>query len=140
MTTSNQKNESTIAPETTPWRRIGIALGLSLVGTSLLGGVLLLVLDNIWWVAAGGILSLFAGGVYLGWKSREPEPLYGTLLAAMYVGVAVVGIFIGTFLAVLPDPLPGLAIGDSTFFFISPLLMLASGVAGTSLSGVMVRH
>lgn len=99
-----------------------------------------MVLDNIWWVAAGGILSLFVGGVYLGWKSREPEPLYGTLLAAVYVAMAVVGIFVGTFLAVLPDPLPGLAIGDSTFFFISPLLMLASGVAGTSLGGVMVTY
>ncbi|MBI2855951.1 MAG: hypothetical protein HYX93_03795 [Chloroflexi bacterium] len=138
MSTTSQENESAAA-EKTPWRQIGIALGLSLVGTALLGGVLLLVLDDIWWVAAGGILSLFSAGVYVGRGVGEPEPLYGTLLAAAYVAIAVVVIFVGTFLATLPDPLPGLAIGDSTFFFVSPLLMLASGVAGTIVGGVIGR-
>lgn len=128
------------APQTTPWRHIGIALGLSLVGTGLLAGALLLMLDNIWWVAAGGILSLFSGGFYLGRGIGEPEPLYGAVLAAAYVVVAVVVILIGTFLAILPDPFPGLAIGDSTFFFVSPLLMLASGVSGTIVGGVMVSR
>jgi cation transporter-like permease len=35
----------------------------------------------------------------------------------------------------VPDPLPGLATGDSTFFFLWPLLILAAGVAGSILGG-----
>lgn len=142
MTTSSQDNGSAAAAEKMPWRRIAIALGLSLAGTGLLGGVLLLALDNIWWVAVGGNLCLFGGALYLGRATGEPEPLYGTLLAAGYVAVVVVVIFVGTFLAtfetslpILPDPLPGLAIGNSTFFFVSPLLMLVSGVAGAVVGG-----
>lgn len=103
--------------------------------TAVLGGGLFLLQQNVWWLALGGLLSLFGGGVYLGWRSREPEPLYGSLLAVLYFGL-VVGVLLGGELAeVLPDPLPGLAIGDSTFFFVSPLLMLAASVSGSVLGG-----
>ena len=85
----------------------------------------------------GGALSLFGGAFYLGRSVGESEPLYGTLLAAAYVGVATVLILGGTLLVLLPDPLPGLAVGDSTFFFVSPLLMLLAGAVGSVVGGRM---
>ena len=114
---------------------VGIALALGVAGTAVLGGALLLLLDNVWWLALGGLLSLFGAEVYLGWQSRESEPLYGALLAVFYYGLVVGGLFGGELAERLPDPLPGLSIGDSTFFFVSPLLMLVASVAGTVLGG-----
>lgn len=117
------------------WRVIGVALAISMAGTAVLGGALFLFQQNVWWLAMGGLLSLFGGGVYLGWRSHEPEPLYGTLLAVLYFGLVVGILFGGELTEVLPDPLPGLAIGDSTFFFVSPLLMLVASVVGSVLGG-----
>lgn len=112
-----------------------MALAISILGTALLGGVAFLLQQNVWWLAMGGLLSLFGAGVYVGWQSHEPEPLYGTLLALLYFGL-VAGILFGGELAErLPDPLPGLEIGDSTFFFVTPLFMLAASVAGSVLGG-----
>jgi hypothetical protein len=108
-----------------------------MIGTAGLGGVLLFLLDNSWWLAAGGALSLFGGAFYLGRSVGDPEPLYGTLLAAAYVGVATVLILGGTLLALLPDPWPGLEVGDSTFFFVSPLLLLLAGALGSMVGGRM---
>ena len=48
-------------------------------------------------------------------------------------------IFGGTWAGKLPDPMPGLATGDSTFFFLWPLLILAAGVVGSIVGGRVVR-
>jgi hypothetical protein len=114
---------------------VAIALAISVIGTAVVGGALLVVQDNIWWLAVGGLASLFGGGIYLGRQCREPEPLFGAVLAVVYYGLVVGGLFGGELSERLPDPLPGLAIGDSTFFFVSPLLMLVAGVAGAVLGG-----
>lgn len=111
------------------------ALGLSMAGTAVVGGILFLLGQNVWWLALGGLLSLFAAGAWLGRQAREPEPLYGALLAVLYFGLVAGALFGGELAEALPDPLPGLAIGDSTFFFVSPLLMLLAGVGGSVLSG-----
>ncbi len=112
-----------------------LALIISVAGTALLGGILLALLDNVWWLTLSGLLSLFGGGLYLGWQKREPEPLHGTLLAVIYFGLVVGFLFGGELAEKLPDPLPGLPRGDSTFFFVSPLLMLVGSVAGSVLGG-----
>lgn len=114
---------------------LGVALVISAAGTAILGGALMFLLDNVWWLALGGLLSLLGAGVFLGRRCREAEPLYGVLLAIFYFGFVVVGLFGGELAERLPDPLPGLSIGDSTFFFVSPLLMLVAGVAGVVLGG-----
>lgn len=123
-------------------RQVGTALAISVAGTAILGGMLFLLAQNVWLMALGGLVSLLAGGAYLGRKSGEPEPLYGTLLAVLYFGMAVGILFGGELAEALPDPLPGLAIGDSTFFFVTPLLMLAASVLGSVLGGRLLaqRH
>lgn len=111
------------------------ALGLTTVGTAVTGGILFLLGQNVWWIAMGGLISLFVAGAWLGWDAREPEPLHGVLLAVLCLGLVVGALFGGELVEALPDPLPGLAIGDSTFFFVLPLLMLLVGVAGSVLGG-----
>ncbi len=112
-----------------------VALVIAVTGTALLGGVLLFLQDSVWWLALGGLASLFGAGVYLGWRCGEAEPLYGALLGIFYFGLVAGGLFGGELWERLPDPLPGLSIGDSTFFFVSPLLMLVAGVAGSVIGG-----
>lgn len=116
-------------------RDIGMAAAASVAGTVMLGGLPFLLQQNVWWIATGALVSLLGAGAYLGRRSGEPEPLYGALLAVLYFGLVVGLLFGGELAEVLPDPLPGLAIGDSTFFFVTPLLMLAASVLGSVLGG-----
>lgn len=118
-----------------PWREVGFGLVLSLAGTALAGGALVLLQGNVWWLALAGVLALVGGGAFVGWRRGEGEPLYGALLAVLYYGVVVAVLFVGTLTDWLPDPLPGLAIGDSTFFFVWPLLQLVGAVAGAVVGG-----
>ncbi len=125
------------AAPNTPWKLVWIALAISILGTTLLGGVAFAIDRNVWWIALGGAASLMAGGGFLGSRSGEPEPVYGSLLAILYFGPVVVILFGGMLTDWLPDPLPGLGIGDSTFYFVSPLLMLAAAVAASVFGGKM---
>jgi hypothetical protein len=127
-------------PSVVSWRCIGQGLAISIAGTAVLGFALLSIDKNVWWLAIGGLVWLFLGGVYLGWQAREPEPLLGVLLAIIYFGLVASALFGGELAEWLPDPLPGLAIGDSTFFFVSPLLMLVAAVSGSVLGGWWPRH
>ena len=127
---------------TGPTRRtLLIAVATSFAATGALGAPLYyLVAHNMWWVAVASVPALAAAGFYLGWEVREPEPLYGTILSLVYFGIVSVILFVGTWFGKVPDPMPGLATGDSTFFFVWPLLMLAAGVAGSVIGGrVVVR-
>lgn len=123
-------------------RRVFLAaLAMSVGGTAALGAVLFLLSESVWWFVLSSTLSLLSAGFYLGWKTREPKPpLYGALLAILYFGLAVAILFGGELAEKLPDPLPGLDIGDSTFFFVSPLLMLAAGFLGSILGGRAARR
>ena len=117
-------------------RELLAALATSMAGTAALGGALyFLQAHNVWWVAVASAPSLIAAGFYLGWRVDEPEPLYGSILSALYFGIVAVVLLGGTWLGKVPDPLPGLATGDSTFFFVWPLLILVTGVAGSILGG-----
>ncbi|MEK7280946.1 MAG: hypothetical protein AAB037_01160, partial [Chloroflexota bacterium] len=118
------------------------ALGISLVGTVILGALLFTVLSkNTWWLAVSSGISLVGAGAYLGFRSKETEPLYGTLLAILNFGVAAVFLFGGKLMemAMLEDPLPGMGKGDSTFFFVTPLFMIICGVIGSVIGGSMAR-
>ena len=119
-----------------PWRHVLVALGVSLAGTVVLGGLLSLSLENVWWLAVAGLVALFGGGFYISRASGVSEPFFGTLLAILYYAVVVGILFGGTLTEMLPEPLPGLGVGDSTFFFVWPLLQLAAAVAGSAAGGL----
>ena len=112
-----------------------VAIVISAAGTVGLGGALLAVEQNVWLFAAAGLFSLFAGGVFLGLREGDIEPLLGALLALCYFGIVAAVLFGGTLVEALPEPLPGLAIGDSTFYFVWPLLQVAAAVAGSVVGG-----
>lgn len=135
MSTSGSIEHTSAAPNRVAWRALAIALAWSLVSTFLVGWFLLLLLDNIWWGAAVAVAALFGGGFYVGDKSGEAEPLYGAMLTGAYFVIVVVVVFTGTALEVFTDPYPGLDRGDSTFFFVAPLLLLVGGVAGSVVGG-----
>lgn len=124
-----------LGPTGPEWRALVVALAASLAGTAVLGGVPLLLAHSVWWLALGSAPSLLGAGLYLGWRAREPEPLYGAVLAILYFGLVAGVLFGGELTETLPDPLPGLATGDSTFFFVWPLLMLTAGFVGSLLGG-----
>jgi hypothetical protein len=88
-----------------------------------------------WWAANLGTLSLFCGALFAGYRAGTAEPLNGAFIAMFYFGTATAAIFGGEFLGVLPDPLPGLPRGDSTFYFVWPLAQLAAGTLGAVLGG-----
>ncbi len=110
-------------------------LVLSAVGTGILSGGVMLVWNNVWVLAVGSMASLFAGGLYVGRRVGEPEPMLGAVLAILYFIIVAGVLFIGTLLEKLPEPLPGLDIGDSTFYFVWPLLMLVGCVLGGIIGG-----
>lgn len=135
VTISGREPRAPITLHAVPWRSLAVALVFSLGSTLILGGWLLFLLDNIWWGAAVGVAALFGGGFYVSDSVGEAEPMYGSMLTGGYFAVVVTVIFAGTALELFADPYPGLQIGNSTFFFVAPLLLLAGGVAGSVVGG-----
>lgn len=118
------------------WSDVWIAYGLSVLVTLALGGALFLALEQtVWWLALGGGVGLFAGGLLVALRHGRSDALGGTLVAIVYFATVLVVLVGGTLLDALPDPLPGLPIGDSTFFFVWPLAQLAGAVMGAILGG-----
>ena len=121
------------------WADVFRGFAASVVVTAVLTVVVLLVDKNVWWVSIGSVLALLIGGSVAGFSARQIEPLNGALLACVFFGVEAAILMFGTALegtfAGLPDPLPGLAIGDSTFFFVSPLGQLVAAVSGSVIGG-----
>lgn len=122
-------------------RTLLLALATSAAGTGVIGGSLYFgVAHNMWWIAVASVPALVVAGFFLGWEVGEPEPLYGSILSLIYFGVVAVVLFVGTWVGKIPDPMPGLATGDSTFFFVWPLVILAAGVTGTVIGGRVVTR
>ncbi|MBI4195735.1 MAG: hypothetical protein HY526_11730 [Betaproteobacteria bacterium] len=118
------------------WRAVWSGFAIALAGTLIAGGGgLAFAGHGMWWVAYCGAASLFVGGVAAGWLAGTAEPLNGAFIAVFYFGTVALTIFVGEFLAVLPDPLPGVPRGDSTFFFVWPLAQLASSTVGAAVGG-----
>lgn len=130
-----RETEGPSGPQGTPWGPVWPGLAVALAGSAVLGTVLVVVTGNVWWLALASTVSLFVGGLLTGLRARELEPLYGAVVGAIVVGLGIIGILVGSTFAVLPDPLPGLPIGDSTFFFVSPLVMVIGGIAGSIVGG-----
>lgn len=118
------------------WRDVVAAYALSVLVTVAVGAALFVALEQtVWWVAAAGVLGLTAGGWLVGGRCGRPDALSATLLAIAFFATTVIVIVGGTLADLLPDPLPGLPVGDSTFFFVWPLAQLAAAVVGAALGG-----
>ena len=62
-------------------------------------------------------------------------------MGILYNLTVVVALFAGWFFELLPEPLPGLSQGDSTFFFTWPLMQFAVSVIGAIVgSRIAVKH
>lgn len=118
------------------WTAVWAGLAIALLGT-LAAAVWAFAFagKGMWWVANLGALSLFCGAMFAGWQSGTAEPLNGAYIAVLYFGAATAVIFGGEFLRILPDPLPGLPRGDSTFYFVWPLEQLIAATLGSMLGG-----
>ena len=125
-----------IAHRDIAWAAVWTGFAIALLGT-LAAGTWAFAFSGkgTWWAANIGTLCLFCGAVATGYRARTAEPLNGAFVAVFYFGTAALVIFSSEFLGVLPDPLPGLPRGDSTFFFVWPLEQLAASTLGAVLGG-----
>ncbi len=116
------------------WRAVGLGAALSVAATLV---VILLVAGrgHVWWIALAGTLFLLLAGLAAGAAARSPEPLNGALIGILYFGTFVLVMFAGAATDTLPDPLPGLEVGDSTFFFAWPLAQILFPTLGAMLGG-----
>ena len=118
------------------WSAVWTGFAIALLGTLAAGTwAFAFAGKGTWWAANIGTLCLFCGAVVTGYRARTVEPLNGAFIAVFYFGAVALVIFSAEFLRVLPDPLPGLPRGDSTFFFVWPLEQLAAGTLGAMLGG-----
>ncbi len=122
-------------PHDIAWRYIWRGYALSIAGTLVLGLPLFLVERNIWLIAAAGTLSLFAGGFFAARKARTSEPLNGAFIGVLYFATFAAIAFFGAIIDKLPDPVPGLPKGDSTFFMAWPLVQLVAATIGALIGG-----
>lgn len=119
------------------WRDVWLGFGVAVALTLLLGAPFFaLVEQNVWWPALAGVLGLVAGGWLVARRRGRRDALGATLVAILYFATVLVVLVGGTLVELVPDPLPGLPIGDSTFFFVWPLAQLAGAVLGGVLGAV----
>ena len=123
------------------WAAVWTGFAIALLGTLAAGGwAFAFAGKGTWWAANIGTLCLFCGAVVTGYRARTAEPLNGAFIAVFYFGTAALVIFSAEVLKDMPDPLPGLPRGDSTFFFVWPLAQLAAGTIGAVVGGVLARR
>ena len=130
-----------IANRDIAWAAVWTGFAIALLGTLAAGTwAFAFAGKGTWWAANLGALSLFCGALFTGYRARTAEPLNGAFIAVFYFSTATLVIFSGEFLGVLPDPLPGLPRGDSTFFFVWPLEQLVAATLGSMLGGWLVAR
>lgn len=122
------------------WREIWLGFGISLAFTLAAGLPLTLTSGSIWWLAWCGVGGLFGGAMVAARRARTREPLNGAMIALFYFVVVAAVYLVGLALEVLPDPLPGLATDNSTFFFVWPLAQIVAGTVGALAGGVHWRR
>ncbi len=123
------------APFDVRWIDVLYGFAVAVGGTVALAPLVLYLTGNVWWLSVASVLAVGAGGATAGIRAKQIEPLNGALLMAFVFATEATIAMIGEALEWLPEPLPGLPVGDSTFFFVSPLGQLASAVAGSLWGG-----
>lgn len=141
MAAAEPQSAGSRRPTDIAWGKVWLGYGAALIATLIIAGWgLVFGSRGIWSIAGWGAGFLFAAGFWAGHRARDPEPLNGAFIAVLYCATLVFAYFAGEFFAVLPDPLPGLPRGDSTFFFVWPLAQLAAATVGAILGGGWARR
>lgn len=140
--TKEQPRAARDQPFDVRWIDVWIGFAVAAGGTAILAPPVLYLSDNVWWVSVVAVLAIGAGATIAGLRAGQIEPLNGALLMAVFFVVEATVAMVGEAMEWLPEPLPGLPVGDSTFFFVSPLGQLVFAVAGSLLGGWLAtrRH
>lgn len=141
MSAADTRSAGQPPPPDIAWGAVWLGYCAALIATLIVAGWgLFFGSRGMWWVAGWGTAFLFAAGFWAGYRARDAEPLNGAFIAVFYCAALIVVVFGGEFFALLPDPLPGLPRGDSTFFFVWPLAQLAASTVGAILGGALARR
>ena len=113
------------------WRTVWLGYLIGLLSTLVIGLPFLLIMKRSWLMALAGSIGLLVGSLVVGRRvTRSTAVVNGALMAILYNLSIALFYFIGSFLEVFPEPLPGLPQGDSTFFFAWPLAQFVIGILG----------
>ena len=116
------------------WRAVGAGYFIGVLVTLVAGVPLLVFAESSWLLAAAGLGGLLIGGFATGRKvGAQLALINGALMGILYYFTTALSFFAGSFLQLLPEPLPGLPQGDSTFFFAWPLAQFVVSVLGAVL-------
>jgi len=104
---------------------------LSLVGTVVIGlPIFFLIERNVWLIAVTGTICLFAGGFIAARRALNAELLNSAFVGVVYFSTLTIILFANAIFDILPDPLPGLPKGDSTFFMAWPIVQILASTLG----------
>ena len=116
------------------WRAVGAGYFIGVLVTLVAGVPLLVFAESSWLLAGAGLGGLLIGGFATGRMAGAQIALInGALMGILYYFTTALSFFAGSFLQLLPEPLPGLPQGDSTFFFAWPLAQFVASVLGAVL-------
>lgn len=122
------------------WRGVGLGYLVGVVVTLAAGLPLFLIRESSWLFALAGLGGLLLGGFIVGRRvGPQLAPVNGALLGVLYYFTVALAFLAGSFLQVLPEPLPGLPQGDSTFFFAWPLSQFVVSILGAVLGSRTAR-
>jgi hypothetical protein len=129
------------APADIHWKVVGAGYLIAAVGTIGAGIPLLVITDSSWMLVVASLVALLGAGLVVGRRSgRQLAIINAALTGILYYFTTALALLVGWFFQWLPEPLPGLPQGDSTFFFAWPLLQLVVSVVGAILGSSTVRR
>lgn len=130
-----------LAPADIRWKAVGVGYLVAVVVTIGAGIPLLVSTDSSWMLVVANLVALLGAGFVIGRKSGpQLSIINGALMGIICYFTTALALLVGWFFQWLPEPLPGLPQGDSTFFFAWPLLQFVVGVVGAILGSSTVRR
>lgn len=118
------------------WKDVWLGFGIALAGTVVVGAVLTLAAGpHMWWLVVANAAGLLAAGYLLSKRAAQFMGIAVALVTLFCYGLGALVLILGLMFEFLPDPLPGLPRGDSTFFFVWPVVALLGTLIGAAFGG-----
>lgn len=129
------------APSDIRWKAVGAGYLVAAVVTIGAGIPLLVIMDSSWMLVVADLVALLGAGFVVGRKSGpQLSIINGALMGIICYFTTALALLVGWFFQWLPEPLPGLPQGDSSFFFVWPLLQVVVSVVGAILGNSTVHR